>query len=171
MSEPEEKSRPDDGAAKFPGVVAIGFWMLLEAMIGVVGVFSHHFATHGARLAVLAVATLLAVAGARPAADAAMGVGAGAGCRISYQRLRHLCDHAFSSAELLGDDAGEFHLLLLPDSSGDSAASAIEHFRQALRPGRTAVAEQTNALRAFQGTRKEGKHALVGIGCVLGSIA
>lgn len=63
MNEPEEKSRPDDSAAKFPGAVAIAFWMLLEAMIGVVGVFSHHFASHGARLAVLAVATLLAVAG------------------------------------------------------------------------------------------------------------
>ena len=63
MNEPEEKSRPDDGAAKFPGAAAIAFWMLLEAMIGVVGVFSHHFASHGARLAVLAVATLLALAG------------------------------------------------------------------------------------------------------------
>ena len=62
MTEPEEKSRPDGGAAKFPGVVAIAFWMLLEAMIGVVGVFSRHFASHGARLAVLAVATLLALA-------------------------------------------------------------------------------------------------------------
>ena len=63
MNEPEEKSRPDDRAAKFPGAAAIAFWMLLEAMIGVMGVFSHHFASHGARLAVLAVATLLALAG------------------------------------------------------------------------------------------------------------
>ena len=63
MNEPEEKSRLDDGAAKFPGAAAIAFWMLLEAMIGVMGVFSHHFASHGARLAVLAVATLLALAG------------------------------------------------------------------------------------------------------------
>ncbi len=63
MSHPEDKRRAEDGAARFPGVAAIGFWMLLEAMIGVMGVFTHHFSTHGARLAVLAVATLLAVAG------------------------------------------------------------------------------------------------------------
>lgn len=63
MSEAERKPSPQDGAVRFPGVAAIGFWMLLEAMIGVVGVFTNHFATHGARLAVLAVATLLAVAG------------------------------------------------------------------------------------------------------------
>ncbi|MGO8719522.1 MAG: hypothetical protein ACLQMO_09925 [Acidobacteriaceae bacterium] len=63
MSELEQKPRPEDGAAKFPGVAAIAFWMLLEAMIGVVGVLSHHFASHAARLAVLAVATLLALAG------------------------------------------------------------------------------------------------------------
>jgi uncharacterized membrane protein (DUF2068 family) len=62
MSDPEDKRR-EDSAAKFPGVAAIGFWMLLEAMIGVAGVLTHHFAIPGARLAVLAVATLLAVAG------------------------------------------------------------------------------------------------------------
>ena len=63
MSHSEDKRREEDAAAKFPGVAAIGFWMLLESMIGVMGVFTHHFSTHGARLAVLAVATLLAVAG------------------------------------------------------------------------------------------------------------
>jgi uncharacterized membrane protein (DUF2068 family) len=63
MNETEQKPQPEDGAAKFPGVVAIAFWMLLEATIGVVGVFSRHFVSHGARLAVLAVATLLALAG------------------------------------------------------------------------------------------------------------
>lgn len=63
MNEAERKPGPQDDAAKFPGVAAIGFWMLLEAIIGVAGVFTNHFATHGARLAVLAVATLLAVAG------------------------------------------------------------------------------------------------------------
>ena len=63
MSEFEQKPRPDDSAARFPGVAAIAFWMLLEATIGVVGVFSRHFASHGARVAVLAVATLLALAG------------------------------------------------------------------------------------------------------------
>lgn len=63
MSETEQKPRPEDSAAKFPGVAAIAFWMLLEAIIGVVGVFTRHFASHGARLAVLAMATLLALAG------------------------------------------------------------------------------------------------------------
>ena len=62
MSEPQQKPSPDNGAAKFPGVVAIAFWMLLEATIGVVGVLTQHFASHGARIAVLAVATLLAFA-------------------------------------------------------------------------------------------------------------
>lgn len=63
MRETDHKPRPEDGAAKFPGVAAIAFWMLLEAIIGVFGVLSHHFASHAARLAVLAVATLLALAG------------------------------------------------------------------------------------------------------------
>lgn len=63
MSELKQKPRREDGASKFPGVAAIAFWMLLEAMIGVFGVLSHHFASHAARLAVLAVATLLAFAG------------------------------------------------------------------------------------------------------------
>ena len=62
MNQPEEKDSSADGAAKFPGVVAIAFWMLLEAMIGVVGVLSHHFASHASTLAVLAVATLLTLA-------------------------------------------------------------------------------------------------------------
>lgn len=62
MNEPEEKDSSADGAAKFPGVVAIAFWMLLEAMIGVLGVFSHHFVSHASTLAVLAVATLLTLA-------------------------------------------------------------------------------------------------------------
>lgn len=52
-----------DPAAKLPGVAAISFWMLLESLIGVMGVLSHHFATHAARLSVLAVSTLLALAG------------------------------------------------------------------------------------------------------------
>jgi hypothetical protein len=63
MSEPEQNPSPDNGAAKFPGVVAIAMWMLLEATIGVVGVLTNHFASQGARIAVLAVATLLAFAG------------------------------------------------------------------------------------------------------------
>jgi uncharacterized membrane protein (DUF2068 family) len=57
------QKRPQrDPAAKFPGVAAIALWMLLEALIGVMGVFTHHFATEASRLSVLAVATLLALA-------------------------------------------------------------------------------------------------------------
>lgn len=65
MNEPA-KNKPKhpraDVAAKLPGVAAISLWLLLEALIGVAGVFTHHFASHSSRLAVLAVATLLAVA-------------------------------------------------------------------------------------------------------------
>ena len=63
MNESEERRDSKDSAAKFPGVVAIAFWMLLEAIIGVAGVLTHHFSSQGTRLAVLAVATLLALAG------------------------------------------------------------------------------------------------------------
>ena len=63
MSEPEQKPSPDDSAARFPGVAAIALWMLLEALIGVFGVLTRHYASHGARIAVLAVATLLSLAG------------------------------------------------------------------------------------------------------------
>jgi uncharacterized membrane protein (DUF2068 family) len=56
-----KKSQPDS-AAKLPGVAAISLWLLLEALIGVAGVFTQHFNTHTARLTVLAVCTLLAVA-------------------------------------------------------------------------------------------------------------
>ena len=63
MSEPEQKPSPEDSAARFPGVAAIALWMLLESLIGVFGVLTGHFASHGARIAVLAVATLLALAG------------------------------------------------------------------------------------------------------------
>jgi len=52
-----------DPAAKFPGLVAIALWMLLESLIGVMGVFTHHFSSHASRLSVLAVSTLLALAG------------------------------------------------------------------------------------------------------------
>lgn len=52
-----------DPAALFPGLVGIALWMLFEALIGTVGVLSHHFTTHSSRLAVLAVTTLLALAG------------------------------------------------------------------------------------------------------------
>jgi uncharacterized membrane protein (DUF2068 family) len=56
------QNSPPDTAAKLPGVAAIALWMLLEALIGVAGVFTGHFASHTARITVLAVATLLAVA-------------------------------------------------------------------------------------------------------------
>lgn len=60
-SDTPQNTRPD-AAAKFPGVAAIALWLLLEALIGVAGVFTGHFANHSARITVLAVATLLAVA-------------------------------------------------------------------------------------------------------------
>ena len=66
MNEDEQKpgpSKPEDSAARFPGVAAIALWMLLESLIGVSGVLTGHFASHGARIAVLAVSTLLALAG------------------------------------------------------------------------------------------------------------
>jgi hypothetical protein len=63
MSDPQQKPIPEDSAARFPGVAAIALWMLLEALIGVFGVLTRHFASHGARVTVLAVATLLAFAG------------------------------------------------------------------------------------------------------------
>ena len=63
MSDLEQKPNPEGSAARFPGVAAIALWMLLEALIGVFGVLTHHFASHGAQIAVLAVASLLAVAG------------------------------------------------------------------------------------------------------------
>ncbi|MHB8302753.1 MAG: hypothetical protein ACYDC6_07965 [Acidobacteriaceae bacterium] len=56
------KHPPQDAAAKLPGVAAISLWLLLEALIGVAGVFTHHFASQSSRMTVLAVATLLAVA-------------------------------------------------------------------------------------------------------------
>ncbi len=59
---PESKRPQKDAAAKLPGVAAIALWMLLEALIGVMGVFTHHFTTQASRLSVLAVATLLALA-------------------------------------------------------------------------------------------------------------
>jgi uncharacterized membrane protein (DUF2068 family) len=61
--DPGQKRAHRDVAAKLPGVAAISLWMLMEALIGVMGVFSHHFVTQASRLSVLAVATLLALAG------------------------------------------------------------------------------------------------------------
>lgn len=53
-----EKRPLRDPAARFPGVVAIALWMLLLALISVAGVLTHRFPT-----SVLAVSTLLALAG------------------------------------------------------------------------------------------------------------
>lgn len=58
-----EKQPRRDPAARFPGVVAIAVWMLLESLIGVFGVLTSHFNTEASRLSVLAVTTLLALAG------------------------------------------------------------------------------------------------------------
>lgn len=58
----EATRRHAEPAAKLPGVAAISLWLLLEALIGVAGVFSHHFASTSSRIAVLAFCTLLALA-------------------------------------------------------------------------------------------------------------
>jgi uncharacterized membrane protein (DUF2068 family) len=60
--ETPEKPKPPEAAARFPGVAAIALWLLLEALIGVAGVLTHHFASHAARMTVLGVSTLLALA-------------------------------------------------------------------------------------------------------------
>lgn len=46
-----------------PGVAGIAMWMLVLAIIGVVGVLRHAFPSEGALYAVLPISTLLAVAG------------------------------------------------------------------------------------------------------------
>ena len=96
MSEPEQKPSPEDSAARFPGVAAIALWMLLESLIGVFGVLTGHFASHGASIAVLAVATLLALAGLGLLKMQPLGMGAGLGRRIPHQQLRHLHHPAIS---------------------------------------------------------------------------
>jgi hypothetical protein len=63
LNAPVQKHPQRDEAAKFPGVVAIALWMLLEALIGVAGVLTNHFPTQSSRLSVLAFTTLLALAG------------------------------------------------------------------------------------------------------------
>jgi uncharacterized membrane protein (DUF2068 family) len=64
MSELPEQNLQSSGdpAARLPGVVGIAFWMLIEALIGTSGVMTHHF-TGRTRDAVLAISTLLALAG------------------------------------------------------------------------------------------------------------
>jgi hypothetical protein len=59
---PENNNPQSNSAAKFPGVAAIALWMLYEALIGVMGVFTHHFISPASRFSVLAVSTLLALA-------------------------------------------------------------------------------------------------------------
>jgi hypothetical protein len=46
-----------------PGVAGIAVWMMVLAVIGVVGVLHHAFPTQGALYAVLPISTMLAVAG------------------------------------------------------------------------------------------------------------
>lgn len=58
-----DKRQQRDPAARFPGVVAIAVWMLLESLIGVFGALTSHFNTQASRITVLAVTTLLALAG------------------------------------------------------------------------------------------------------------
>ena len=59
---PENNKLRPNSAARFPGVAAIALWMLVEALIGVMGVFTHHFISPASRFSVLAVSTLLAIA-------------------------------------------------------------------------------------------------------------
>jgi len=53
---------PPRPTGSLPGIAAIAVWLLLEALIGVAGVFKGQFSGHSTRLAVLAIATLLAIA-------------------------------------------------------------------------------------------------------------
>ncbi len=46
-----------------PGMAAISLWMLALSLIGVVGVLSGHYPSGGARIGVLILCTLFAVAG------------------------------------------------------------------------------------------------------------
>jgi hypothetical protein len=59
---PENNKPQPNSAARFPGVAAIALWMLFEALIGVLGVFTHHFISIASRFSVLAVSTALAFA-------------------------------------------------------------------------------------------------------------
>jgi uncharacterized membrane protein (DUF2068 family) len=58
-AQPPAQSEP----TALPGVAAIALWLLVESLIGVAGVFKGQFQGHSTRLAVLAIATLLALAG------------------------------------------------------------------------------------------------------------
>lgn len=59
----DAEQKQTDPAGRFPGVAAIALWMLMEALIGVAGVMTGHFSTQAERVSVLAVATLLSIAG------------------------------------------------------------------------------------------------------------
>lgn len=61
-TEPTATDTPTQSTA-LPGVAAIALWLLVESLIGVAGVFKGQFSGHSTRLAVLAIATLLALAG------------------------------------------------------------------------------------------------------------
>ena len=71
MPEDFELPNPIDGdpandekpTGSLPGIAAIVIWLLLESLIGVVGVFSGKFAGHSTRITVLIISTLLALAG------------------------------------------------------------------------------------------------------------
>lgn len=46
-----------------PGMAAISLWMLAEALIGVTGVFTGHYPAEGARIGVLILCSVFAIAG------------------------------------------------------------------------------------------------------------
>lgn len=58
----DQKQNEGNARVGLPGVAAIALWLLLEALIGVMGVFTNHFAGRSTRNTVLAMATLFAIA-------------------------------------------------------------------------------------------------------------
>lgn len=62
QDDPDAKQADRQVRVGLPGVAAIALWLLLEALIGVFGVFTNHFAGRSTRNTVLAMATLFAVA-------------------------------------------------------------------------------------------------------------
>lgn len=65
MTEPNATPEIDDSSTpsgSLPGIAAIVLWLLVEALIGVAGVFTGRFAGHSTRITVLLISTVLALA-------------------------------------------------------------------------------------------------------------
>ena len=62
-----------------PGMAAISLWMLALALIGVLGVLTGHYPPGGARVGILILCTVFAVAGLGTDPSAPVGMGAGPG--------------------------------------------------------------------------------------------